>query len=186
MKHVMLDIETLGTKPGSLILSIGAAAFDPCGHGVADTFHMAIKPADAQRRGLTIDADTVMWWFAPERAAARGAWLALPQAPLAVVLDGFRQWLDRFSVIDARAIWGNGANFDNVLLRSAYEACGLAAPWSYRADHCFRTMKKLAPDVGPFDFSDRSTMVEHDALTDAIEQAYWLQKIVAALGVKSL
>ena len=34
MRDVMLDMETLGTAPGSAILTIGAVEFDPHGNSV--------------------------------------------------------------------------------------------------------------------------------------------------------
>lgn len=166
--HVMLDLETLGTRPGSVILSIGAAAFDPNGAGVSDTFHVAIDQTTAQQSGLRIEADTVLWWMDPARAGAREALLKLPRLSLRIALLEFDKWLGRLAPPDARTIWGNGANFDNVLLRAAYEACWLTTPWTYRDDRCFRTLKKLAPHVGPHEFADRaSALLPKAEKTDA-------------------
>lgn len=41
---IMLDLETLGTKPGSVVLSVGACTF---GHGVARrTYHQHLDLDD--------------------------------------------------------------------------------------------------------------------------------------------
>lgn len=68
MPHIMIDLETMGTRPGSAILSIGACSFDPNWLGGSDsdhepgearrTFYQNITLASCLDAGLTIDAAT--------------------------------------------------------------------------------------------------------------------------------
>src|SRR5688572_9943106 len=60
MTHVMVDIETLGSAPGSVILSIGAVWFGD--DGLGSEFYRTVDIFDSLLRGLTIDAATVAWW----------------------------------------------------------------------------------------------------------------------------
>ena len=177
--HVMLDLETLGTAPGSVIISIGAAAFDAHAEDVRDTFHQAIDPEDSQKRGLRIDAATTLWWVDPDRDEARRRWLALERVDLDSALIGFTQWLERFG--HDWAIWGNGSDFDQVLLGVAYKVSGLEVPWTHKQVRCFRTLKALFPFHEP-----EQTGTLHDALSDAIHQAYWLQDIARSNADKVL
>jgi hypothetical protein len=65
MKDIMLDLETLGTKPGGIILSIGAAQFD-LKKGLIDadnTFYENIQISDSVEKGFTITGETIEWWF---------------------------------------------------------------------------------------------------------------------------
>ena len=70
-------------------------------------------------------------------------------------------------------IWGNGAAFDNVILRTAYERLGLKAPWNFWDDRCFRTVKALHPEVEYV-----KSGAAHNALDDAKNQALYLMKVL--------
>lgn len=170
--HVMNDIETLGTGNDALILSIGAVKFNTL--GIFDSFHMAIDVDDAQERGGTINASTVLWWMQEDRAAARQALLSLKRYPLLTVLAEYCIWYGTKS----QPTWGNGATFDNVIMRSAFRALGQDAPWQFWHDRCYRTMKELpgAPKM-------KRSGVHHSALDDARSQADHLREIWHCLGI---
>ena len=180
LHHVMLDLETWGTSPYSTIISIGACKFDPYtaqpSEIITDRFEVAIEPVDA---GLRVDAQTLMWWMAVERDPARVAWLKMPKVPLLVALDGFSDWLSLGRDMDDFRIWGNGAGFDNALLRQAYEINSREVPWNFRHDRCFRTLRNLAT------FEDGQYLgTQHTALADAENQAIRANQIVRKLGIE--
>lgn len=158
--NVMIDIETLGTRTDAVILSIGAAKFDK--EQITDTFHVAIDPASCQQIGLTIDAGTVMWWMHPDRVLARHQLVQADKVDLYTALDGFASWFGDQSL----PTWGNGASFDNVLLRNAYGKTNIPCPWAFWDDRCYRTMKNMHPDV-----QVPREGTHHNALDDAIYQA---------------
>jgi len=170
----MIDLETWGTGPNALITSIGAARFDPNGSGIIDSLELPINPVDAQRYGFDIDADTVLWWMQPDRDAARGQFQRAG-LDLGSALDGFAMWFNEAP----GPVWGNGAAFDNVLLRNAYQKAGLECPWPFWNDRCYRTMKSLtsAPPMG------ERTGTHHEAVDDAVSQALHLQQIVKQLEI---
>ena len=168
--QVMVDIETLGTGSSAVILSIGAVKFDTDKPDLQDSFYVAIEPKTCTDFGLKIDADTVMWWLHPDRAPAREQMQSEMRLDLATALDGFAQWFGP----DSLPVWGNGCNFDNVILRSAYEACGLECPWKFWHDRCYRTVKTFFP---PLDTVRHG--VYHNALDDAIYQTDYLLALAA-------
>ena len=51
--NVVVDLETLGTKAGCVILSIGAAEFKD--HGVVDAFYRTLSIDSQTERGLKIE-----------------------------------------------------------------------------------------------------------------------------------
>lgn len=166
MSHVMVDIETLGTAPGSVILSIGACVFDS--EGTTHEFEAVIDPRDAVKYGLTIDPDTVCWWAGQSEEARRAVFLPKDDPklfPLSEALWRFSEWF-RSAWVNGQQVWCHGATFDVPLLDAAYRACGLAAPWGYNQARCTRTLYELA-DVWP----DRTRGVHHNALNDAKVQA---------------
>lgn len=175
MQDVMLDLETLGTAPGSAILSVGAVALDPETGELGPQFHEKVKLASATAAGLTVDADTIVWWMGQSEEARRAVFFDPQTLPLYDVLQMFSNWLSRLDQDEVR-VWGNGAAFDNVLLREAYAKLGLPAPWKHWNDRCYRTLKNLRPDV-------KLTRLgtHHDALDDAVSQARHACQIFAAL-----
>jgi 3' exoribonuclease, RNase T-like len=172
--HVMLDLETLGTSNDAVVLSIGAVKFDGSTFEELDAFHVAIDPVSCQKVGLKIDAATVMWWLNPDRYDARVALASHERHDLATALDGFQQWFGN----ETLPVWGNGASFDNVILRNAYTALGMDCPWEFWHDRCFRTMKNLMPLVKP----DR-TGTHHDALEDARFQLTHLSLVAQGMRI---
>lgn len=170
MTHVMIDLETLSTANNALILSIGAVKFALGGTEMGPAFYVRVNMASAQQFGLHISADTVQWWLAPERDDARRDLLIAAPVDLPDALNGFTQWLGDEEI---EGMWGNGAAFDNVILRSAYNATGIEPPWSYSKDRCYRTMKALVPEI-PLE----RVGVYHNAVDDARTQAAHLQKIM--------
>jgi hypothetical protein len=173
--HVMIDIETMGTSNEAAIISIGAVKFDPMADGVIDSFYVPVTLLSSVAAGLKIDAKTVMWWMKPERAEARDQLVADGSAvDLYSALDGFATWFGP----DSLPTWGNGATFDNVILRNAFAKCGMECPWGYTHDRCYRTLRGLAPDM-----SVPREGTYHNALDDAIHQAKYMQLVVSYLGL---
>ena len=174
--HVMIDLETLSTETNAVIIALGAVKFDPEAEGIQSGFYLRID-ADGQPQIFDrhMDPKTVMWWMSASQDDARKALLSTDAIDLPSALSGFDEWFG----LESMPVWGNGATFDNMILRSAYGAIGSEAPWNFRHDRCFRTFKALADVEGP----PMAEGVEHNALDDAIHQARWMRHIVEHLGI---
>jgi hypothetical protein len=171
-KHVMLDLETLGTGPNATIIGIGAVAFTLDGE-IHEQFSDYVGRNDD---GATTDVDTVLWWFGQSDAREVQTHVEY-RFNLIDALYRFGAFMSRTGMdVPIAGMWGNGVAFDNVILRSAFERNGMTAPWDYRTDRCYRTMKAMRPDVKAGEFVG----VKHDALDDAIHQAKHLCKILAS------
>jgi exodeoxyribonuclease VIII len=172
----MVDLETLGTKPNSVILSIGAVTFDPenAKEDFSNTFYVSVDPESCQRYGLVIDASTVMWWLKQSKEAQESLFkdvtVDLPSA-----LGQFAYWYSRLK----GKVYGNGAAFDNTLLANAYATCNLKTPWAFWDDRCYRTVKANYPKIK----ADIFEGTKHDALSDAVHQAKHLYKIAQQTGI---
>jgi exodeoxyribonuclease VIII len=158
MKHVSLDIETLGNNSKSVIISLGAVEFDE--NGLGREFYMNIDPQSCVEAGLVMDTSTVMWWM-QQSDAARAVFKTKAER-LEDVCHEFKQWFPK----DA-CVWGNGATFDNVIVDSAYRAVNMNKPWKYNADRCYRTLKALYPQIKALS----RIGTHHNALDDAKYQA---------------
>lgn len=168
--HVMLDLETMGVTPGSAVLSIGACRFE-LGESLNPypTFYRAINLETCLLRGLRIEADTVKWWV-QQSTDAKAVFSDPESVDLALALDAFTEWWgDR-----PDCIWGNSISFDGGILGAAYRACGLTPPWAFHRERCYRTIMAL-PGVKEATASVKNIGVAHNALDDAVNQAYKLR-----------
>lgn len=159
---IMLDLETLSTKPTAAIIAIGAVAF-------TDTderkFYQTIRPTVGD-----IDFDTVAWWTKQSDSARQSTFTG--EKSTRQVLE---ELTDFFYSHQPTEVWGNGAAFDNVILCHSYQACGMTPPWSYDADRCFRTLREIHPPAANVPFLGTF----HNALDDAIHQVRVLRQIYA-------
>lgn len=163
MNHVMLDIETMGTRANAAITTIGAVKFDPISGLIGDTFYRKVSLEDSIKCGLEIDPSTLIWWMGQGDKARKEC--VSGRDPLKPTLEAFSNWVNNLDV----RLWGNGAAFDNTILGNAYDVCGLTRPWKFWNDRCYRTMKNIHKDV-PFE----RVGTHHNALDDAISQAQHL------------
>lgn len=162
MRRIMIDIETLGTEPGCVVLSIGAIQFGP-ERMDGDGFYATIDPTDAQERGLTVDAGTVEWWMEQSGAAQAAAFQG--DEELSEALLGLTEYIDPQS--GPFEVWAKSPDFDCKILEAAYDQTILECPWSYDQTRCVRTATSL---VTPTPQSDDG-QIAHHALHDARKQA---------------
>lgn len=164
MKNVMVDLETLDTVPGAVILSIGAVFFDETGLGTE--FYKVVHRRSCEDLGMTVSADTLAWWSRQSIEASqvlRDAELD-GENTITSVLNEFNDFLKQEKGIK---VWGNGADFDNPLLAVAYRRAGVKQGWLPYNGRCYRTLKNVAANVPGV--ARQGTY--HNALHDAKTQA---------------
>lgn len=174
MNNVMLDLETLDTKPTAAILSIGAVVFDK--NGLGAEFYQTIALDSCTRAGLTVSGDTFKWWMA-QKGEARKALFENNQ-DLIQVLDAFSAWISIATDILTVKVWGNGADFDNAMMQHAYSAVDLVAPWMFWNNRCYRTTTALLGRE-----PRKQEGVLHNALDDAKSQAKHLITVLNDRGL---
>lgn len=160
--HIMIDTETWGTRPGSMLRSLGAVVFSPVTGQMGQTFYTNVDEASQEAIGLTRDGETVLWWA--DQSFDAQELLENDQLPIREVIEAFTLW---WTKVNGTHPWAHGANFDIVLLECVYRALGLEPPWKFWDVRCCRTVLALGnrrayvPKGG----------VKHHALTDAKAQA---------------
>lgn len=170
MNHIMLDLETLGTKENAVIVSIGAVFFDA--DNLGDKFYTALELGEQIRKGRTVSGSTIEWWM-KQSTEARSVFSETRKFEISEALNEFAAFCGKGDV----KVWGNGAMFDNAILLNAYEQFGIKRPWSYRNDRCYRTVIAEFKDKYPDVKITNDYGVAHNALDDAIAQAHTLQAV---------
>ena len=180
--HVMIDLETLGTLPGSVILSIGAVLFDPTKpveECLGREFYCVVGRANSELRGLTVDQSTLDWWKKQSPEARQVLADAEDPEKYDLLADSL-EMLSQFLTPNMK-VWSNGANFDQPLLDVAYSKIGQPIPWKYYNSRCHRTLLGLHPAAKSL--APKNTCA-HNALEDAKTQAKHLVIVANALGLK--
>lgn len=177
--HVMVDLETMGKKHNAPIVAIGAVVFDPATGSIGESFYKVVCLESSVNWGAVIDPSTVIWWLR-QSSEARSAIVNDDAIPLQDALLQFREFVSD-NVAGGRKkaqVWGNGASFDNSILRSSYDCIAEDYPWEYWNDRDVRTMVELGQAIS---FDPKTTIPfegsRHNALADAIHQARYVSAI---------
>ncbi|EGE0714873.1 exonuclease, partial [Escherichia coli] len=174
--HLMIDLETMGTNTNAPIVVIGAVFFDPQTGEIGPVFYIVISLTDAMNTGAAPDGGTIKWWL-KQSSEARAAILT-DQVKLKDALSRFREFINEYSDEKFVQVWGNGATFDNAILRTSYERLDIPCPWRYHNDRDVRTIVELGKTI---DFDAGTVIpfegVRHNALDDARHQAKYVSAI---------
>lgn len=167
IKDVMIDLETVGNKPGCPIVSIGACVFDMNTNRRFGTFDGVLDIQAQLDKGLKMDASTIQWWMG-QSDEARQLFKKEGKDPV-FVLETFSKWLKSQAGGGSNNfyVWGNGSSFDISILEYVYNSFGLDVPWRYNRVMDLRTYKRLVAGGAQI---PRLKGTHHDALDDAVNQ----------------
>lgn len=168
---VMIDLETLGLGPRSVVSQVGIIAFaldNPEQTIRSVEQYLTIQPQIALNR--TIDFDTVLWWMQQDEKA-RNRFIDNVGNDMEELLANVRSIARKLSQIIEQAgghdnveIWAKGPQFDIVILETLLVDCGVEVPWKYNRIMDLRTLMALA-GVATADV-DSSGITKHVALED--------------------
>lgn len=171
LQHIMIDIETLDTKPSSIILSIAAVEFDINNSGnILNSFHVNVDQNSQSNRSAS--PSTIEFWNKQpieKREAMLVDMITLDQA-----LVQLREWLPKHTKYK---IWANSPSFDLSILDHAFD---YASPWDYWQSLDVRTYKELARSL-KIQLPEIDKTKAHNALYDCHYQAYVVSTIFSHL-----
>ena len=181
--HAVVDIESLGTRSGSAVLSIGAIAINPFdsdditmdSHGttmIRSCFDVNIDLQSCSDVGLVYTGSTIDWWMARKGEG----WPTEGRVPLMEALTKFSDWYR----LQGIKHWWSHATFDPVLIEAAYNAVKMEVPWDYHALKDLRTLDYLL-QVRKLDIRKYEPINPHVALDDAMAEALYVADAIKAL-----
>lgn len=160
--NVMCDIETTGVDAGCCILSIAFVPFDT--DYPLDTYYETISHLDSKDLGFKDDSQTLGWWDRQKAEIQAEAFSGT--RPLKSVLESASHYLAELGEPKDIILWGNGKDFDNVILGYAFKKLGLKQPWHYKNNRCYRDLAENYVMLPKGKVTDA-----HNALADARAQA---------------
>lgn len=168
MKHVMIDLETLGTAVNAPVVAIGAVEFNPETGELGKQFYGRIDLEDALRFGRMSGA-TLKWWLSQSDAARKE--LASGKHSALLVAEKFVAYME--GIGKNVEPWGNGASFDISILEVWIpRVLNRGGPWEFWNVRDCRTIKAVVNGLVTFEAALEGTA--HKALDDAIYQAKWV------------
>ena len=172
MTDVMIDLETLGTSPQTVVLSIGACFFCPEKKLIGPKFYRKLDIQEQLRYNRKIDADTLKWWMNQSDAAKKV--FSENAKPVSEVLTSFVDWFlgNNEAKQKGTFIWGNGSTFDVVIIEDLLKMYGIEIPWQFYNIMDLRTFKRFCANNEKLEKSG----VNHNALDDATSQSAYVIK----------
>ena len=174
MSDCMLDLETLSTDSHAAIIVIGAIKFDRTTNTPSldkcDSFYRKITLDSIQ--DFTISKETTAWWYQQDEHIRKEALEGEDRIPLQDALREFAAWYD-----GCTCVWGNGDDFDCVILGNAFQHFNLETPWRFWQTRDMRTVM----DVAGLFSRDLPRGNEHHALHDCWRQIYGVKHCLRIL-----
>lgn len=192
MTHVMIDVETLGTRPGSVVTQIGVCAFDIRDIGARDLgLGFNLDPQDCLDYGMKADWSTIRWWM----EQSKDAQATLPRSgeglSIHVAMRLVQDYINRVNQHGRlEGVWANGQDFDLPLMANLFELAGCKVPWRYNLGRDIRTLRAAVDFVhdarGEGAPPDRpQPTIAHNALSDCHAQIVWVQRLWGSLPGRS-
>lgn len=173
-KHVMIDTETLGRAPGSVVRSVAAVEFDPQTGETGRQKVWKIDLTDSIRYGFKVEASTLKWWMM-QSDEARREFVEGAETPLEDFLEDFMQFIAATDEGNDFTLWCLQLDFDVAMLRSMYSWYNLnvyrcdeeVLPWNFRKVRDVRPYMDALDSAGllPPKVADR-----HTPLADCLAQ----------------
>ena len=173
---VMLDLETLGTRPNCVIMTLGAVKFDPFdsdkefGSGI----YMRMDLEEQLALGRTVDDGTIEWWARQDERVRTEAW---EQGDRNSIQDLKRE-LNRL-LVGVDEIWCQGPVFDIAILEDLYRSQKWGFPWNFWQIRDSRTLFKVVN----YRLESKRDQA-HNALLDFVYQAEAVQNIYRQLKLQ--
>ena len=173
--HATIDIETLGTSPDTVVLTIGGIKFDPMkDDGLHSQFYYRLDADEQIEMGRTVDEKTLEWWDKQDEEVKKEALETTGRVSTEQSLKALNKWL-----VGVDKIWCQGPVFDIGILENLYKQIGLHHNWPFYIIRDSRTLFSLM-DKDPRKEID---FAAHNALADAIVQSLCIQKVYKKLDI---
>ena len=154
---LMLDTETLGNTPNSVLLQIGACYFNRYTGEIGETFLMNVDLKSSLRHGFEIVPETFYWWLG-QSDDARKSILESPLCSVENALNFFNTFAKK-----ASSVWSH-KDFDFVIVMNHLRVLNYNPSFRFSVGKDIRTLT----DLGNHDWAkyEKDREQAHNALED--------------------
>ncbi len=161
---VCVDLESLGTTSGAVLLEIGAVCFDPETGEFGPEFEFEVDARAQDFRNA--DVETLLWWADRRAEGVEMPGVEAHDGELWAGLRCFADFMEAHTRSGEVELWAWGVDFDCGILKDAWRPMlgETQLPWIYPNQRDARTFcKKLGVE--------REGKIAHRALADARQEA---------------
>lgn len=188
LTNLIIDIETLGIRTSSVILSIGCVPFKFEEHitcldeYLEKGFYVKFNVIEQLKAGRTTDTGTIEWW---KEQSAEARSVLYPSAEDVSVLHGLRQltdFIDNSGYSHSKShIWARGQDFDFPKIADLCYTNNFPLPYNTWMSRDIRTYIDVLTGNGRGQYSahieGETNMVVHNALFDCAMDAIRMTEI---------
>lgn len=147
--HLIIDIETLSTKPNAVVLSLGCVHFQfesrkTFSEYLENGFYVKLDVKAQMDSGRKMQKETVGWWLSQ---SAEARLVTKPSAEDVHPRDALEQFSRYVSSVrqfegfdDNCFVWSRGSNFDFPIIESLHDTFGMQTPYSTWSIRDLKTM----------------------------------------------
>lgn len=179
ISDIMVDIETLGTKYGSVILSVGIIGFQLYNSKFdLKKKQIFLNYKKSTEYGFSIDNSTLKWWHGADRKSVFENLIkncnsnGIDPKDLPSSIESF---INDNKTNSSVRWWAHSPSFDLHLLNAYYEKFGANTPWKHYTSFDTRTLY-LIGNGRPINIGNG-----HDSLSDAENQVNYCHTSISKL-----
>lgn len=190
--HLNFDVETLGTRPGSVVLSLACVAFKfedekTFADYILDGFYVKFDPIEQIKLGRLTDADTLSWW---KKQSDEARAVTKPSKDDVSLKTGLAMLRDYIKGSDYEwkhgYCWCRGNYFDFPMLESLHDQAAMPIPyntWKIRDTRTFFDVL-TGGDRGMYELKDGlpKEFVHHHALHDTALDVMRMKEVFRMLS----
>lgn len=182
-RHLMLDVECMGTRTNAPLAAIGAVIFEPDTGKILDKFYVKIDITTSVKAGAVLDPETIKWWLKQQ-----------PEAQLQLVgnvgdtdvydvstaITMLAEFVQRNQSSPRQGIkhWANGANFDPGIVEETCHNLGRRSPLVFWKSLCVRTLVEMGRQFGIDPKAEMASLGSpHKALDDCERQVAYVSQL---------
>ncbi len=155
MYELMIDLETLDTKPSAVVLSVGAVVWETfysetegLSYEIVERFMRVLNMEEQFSRGRTVSQSTFLWWQRQDPTARAEAFHPVRQ-PVEAVFNDFHEFVNPYAesfVGDPgiNAFWASPVAFDFPIWEDLAMTLSGHVPWKYNQRYDVRTVVREA------------------------------------------
>ena len=171
--HATIDIETLGTKPDTTVLTIGAIKFNPFTYEEPHSdLYLKVDADEQLAAGRSVDEDTLTWWTKQPQEIQDEAFLSTDRISVEDTLTQLNKYL-----VGVDKVWCQGPVFDICILENLYRQYDKHFNWVFWNIRDSRTLYGLMPEES----RKKYKFAAHNALEDCRIQSKCIQEVYSEL-----